>query len=916
MRNVIIAFILIVVALSSVAMEELTFDTVGSDGNGHTVYSLLQDSRGGIWVGTQFGLYDYDGFRMHKAYEDNTISNTHVNAIVQRNDSLMLGTDNGLLVYDMATGRYGNPLSGIPGDVRAIVNSGSSMLVGTLSGLFEYNTSDSTVINLSDQLPHNTVYSIVSTPRGICVGTYNGLAFRPVSSDRFFPVRIAGYDAKRNMFVNALCYDRKSDHIYIGTEGALIDLDCASGISRRIAEFPGNSVKAIALDHTGAMIVGTDNGMYTIDSDGIRQYRHTVSSPMSLSNNRVWAIAVDRSNNVWAGTDYNISVAYRDSDYKSIPVSAITERDEGNRIYSIFRSSDGDLWLGGDHGIIRYKSDGKADWYMPGDESHPLSHSRVRDIFEDGADNLWIATDGGINRFNRLTGQFENHVLHNSCSQLNANWAYSVIEDSARRLWVGSYLGGILIGDRDSLAASPETEFNTMSGYDASTGLPNNFIHQMVCDDSGNVWCIYFKSESISCIEARSGKVSNFSIGTSPTYLFKDDMGHVWCGFQGGIGRLAADGTIPLPYKLPDAGNADIIAVGQVGGGLWLSTSEGVYVIDIVNGESRRLPLPASEYSAVYFDKDRGRVLLGGVDRILEVNPEIADADISQKPVLITSITVNGERYGSPGELRDVKNIFLDHNRNHIVLEFSDFEYGRQMRQRWEYRLAGDDDKWIRLPEGANSIDLANMSHGRHMLQIRPVSGSVESPVARELLIEIATPWYLTLWAFIVYIVLLISIAGGVWLYMHTRRRMYIERSNSAKAVESLQRDLRREKKAQLKPVEVISADDRQMSEVSRFVEENIADPDLSVAMIAEKLGMGQKQLYRLIKKQTEFSPGDYIRRERMNRAAALLAKRKMTVSEVMYSVGFSSSGYFSKCFQNQWGMTPKQYMEQADNQE
>jgi AraC-like DNA-binding protein len=55
-------------------------------------------------------------------------------------------------------------------------------------------------------------------------------------------------------------------------------------------------------------------------------------------------------------------------------------------------------------------------------------------------------------------------------------------------------------------------------------------------------------------------------------------------------------------------------------------------------------------------------------------------------------------------------------------------------------------------------------------------------------------------------------------------------------------------------------------------------------------------------------TPVELIRNLRMKKAASLLKEGKFSVSEVMYMVGFSNSGYFSKCFQKAFGVTPKEY--------
>jgi AraC-like DNA-binding protein len=97
---------------------------------------------------------------------------------------------------------------------------------------------------------------------------------------------------------------------------------------------------------------------------------------------------------------------------------------------------------------------------------------------------------------------------------------------------------------------------------------------------------------------------------------------------------------------------------------------------------------------------------------------------------------------------------------------------------------------------------------------------------------------------------------------------------------------------------------------VAQIVEVNIANPDLNVAFVCEKTGISTKQLYRKIKQYLGITPIDFIRQIRLKKAAQLLEKKKFTVSEVMYMVGFSSPGYFSKCFTSQFGCTPRSFLE------
>ena len=97
---------------------------------------------------------------------------------------------------------------------------------------------------------------------------------------------------------------------------------------------------------------------------------------------------------------------------------------------------------------------------------------------------------------------------------------------------------------------------------------------------------------------------------------------------------------------------------------------------------------------------------------------------------------------------------------------------------------------------------------------------------------------------------------------------------------------------------EVISEkDEKLMREITEAIEDNLIDSDFNVTRLQETVGIGQKLLYRKIKQIAGVTPVEYIRNIRMEKAARLLREGRFSISEVMYMVGFTKSGYFSKCF-------------------
>ena len=92
------------------------------------------------------------------------------------------------------------------------------------------------------------------------------------------------------------------------------------------------------------------------------------------------------------------------------------------------------------------------------------------------------------------------------------------------------------------------------------------------------------------------------------------------------------------------------------------------------------------------------------------------------------------------------------------------------------------------------------------------------------------------------------------------------------------------------------------------MVEEHLEDEDFGVEILGRKVGMSRSQVHRKLRALTNQSPSRFIRSVRLRRAAELLQNKAGSVAEIAYMVGFSSQGYFTTCFREQFGCTPKEY--------
>ena len=94
-----------------------------------------------------------------------------------------------------------------------------------------------------------------------------------------------------------------------------------------------------------------------------------------------------------------------------------------------------------------------------------------------------------------------------------------------------------------------------------------------------------------------------------------------------------------------------------------------------------------------------------------------------------------------------------------------------------------------------------------------------------------------------------------------------------------------------------------------KIIEEKMSDSGLNVEDLGKDMGLSRVQLYRKIKSLTNYAPNELLRMARLKRAASLLASSELTVAEIAYEVGFTSPSYFTKCYKEQFGESPMEFL-------
>ncbi len=119
----------------------------------------------------------------------------------------------------------------------------------------------------------------------------------------------------------------------------------------------------------------------------------------------------------------------------------------------------------------------------------------------------------------------------------------------------------------------------------------------------------------------------------------------------------------------------------------------------------------------------------------------------------------------------------------------------------------------------------------------------------------------------------------------------------------------------QIDDVKILSPDEQLLSRIMKVINANIKNSDLSVDQIADEVGISRVHLHRKMKQLTGQTPHDFIRNIRLKQAANLLTSGNMNITEVMYACGFNNAASFSTIFKKFYGMSPREFMnEQKKN--
>lgn len=727
-----------------------------------SIRSITQDSKHQIWFGTDKNLYSYDGYSTF-VHIDREGNNDHfqINAIECFDDKLLLGCVDGLVIYDCIKETF-TPKEFLKGnEVFTFKRKGDEIWIGSEVGLFLYDISTDTfsTVNIKGGQPGTfNVRSLEFFGDKILAGTRATgelFIFDPGRYPNFynfnkdlFPLNFSSIDAIEML---------DDSRLLLGTSSALYEFDTESLVVHLVARL--SWVKTICKDGD-RFLVGTDNGLYAYD---------TVSGSIKkIVNNVVWKILRDVEQNIWFGSDTGLLVSKRN---KLINSTYVTPSGANNLYSSICGDEHGNIFAGGSYGIIMFN--GKdlslpSRWYKMSDPIYPIIHNKVRQIRQNPfTGDIWAQTASGLIRFDNATQQFIP-----SRADISLSNAFDFLFEKDR-FWSAGLNGLFCIKDGVGIES-----------FTTKDGLSSNRIAQVVKDCIGRLW-IRTIDRNVYIINPQTETTTQFyhrqiATGFLWDYIYSDSSANIWLSSGNEICKVEPQisDAIIADYHLSAQTSTDTQCLLEVENHLWVCSSAGIFIID-KRTEAINHVYTDENFVSLYYDRASGTIYLGALDKIsvIKYADFLETTNRSTPQIFITKISANGtdipvEDYAS-GVLT------LPYNKNNISISFSGFHYSRDNSQRFRFNLNGTSPSWFETTKSSNSILLTDLAPKAYKLYVATINYAADSQPL--LSIRIKRPWYTSIVAIIIYILLLTYLSIlFVKMYIY-RKKIKIEQIQRSK---------------------------------------------------------------------------------------------------------------------------------------
>ena len=605
---------------------------------------------------------------------------------------------------------------------------------------------------------------------------------------------------------------------------------------------PGDNVRSIYIDHAKNIWVGTNLGLGLLDpfTGKFKVFKHIANNPASLAGDNIHQIIEMNDRTLWIASDIGgISVLdlnlYKNPLTEELKFSQITKENSGlssnnNRriiqdsfgniwianysmgidfiaksaasintlqymgkaleeVTGLYCDHQGNLWIGRDNLMSLYQN-GKLmqTWNFSSYLSN--SSSSIYVFEEDKKGNIWCGTsDNGVLKFNPHTHSF---TRINYAQNLDV---HALCENAQGKMWVGTE-AGIFSVENDKI--NKEQELNRQMGNNPT------IIYSIKEDNYGQIWIgtldrgVFVFSKQMKLIVHLTEK--NLLATNSINHIIKDADGGIWMATMRGLAYVQnplQPGAIKNYDERYGIKDSHIRAISQdKQGNIWVSMFSGIACLNIHKQRFYNYDyesgIPTSNFvEASAVTTPDGTIYFGSPGGICFFNPQQLTEPKAVSPIQI----INCERVGKLSDqfasrLISPNNegiICLSHDDNTFKINFTIKDFSQEGNVEYSYMMKGLDDQWYET-EGDNEVTFRNLKPGDYTFIIRAKlkNQDWEDASTAEMKVVVNPPLWLTWWAKLCYVLLIMGILG--YFFRSYQKQLLLRNSLVQEKWESKQR--------------------------------------------------------------------------------------------------------------------------------
>jgi signal transduction histidine kinase/ligand-binding sensor domain-containing protein/DNA-binding response OmpR family regulator len=816
------------------AGQDISFEHLSVDHglSNNIVYSILQDSRGFMWFGTEDGLNKYDGYDFtvyrHDPEDSLSISDNWIWTLHESHYGgkhvLWVGTHNsGLNRLDLKTEQFthfknnlDDPQSLSSDRIASIYeDSFGDLWIGTMRGInkldrvsekfnrYQYNPNDTTTLSSNNYCL--IIESPVAKDSILWIGTWDGLnkfdrkteKFTHYKHDRNNPNSLS------NNNINNLFFD-SSGILWISAfmNGGLNNFNTETEHFTRFQHDAGPIIED-KFQGKKVLWMNSFNGLdrFDLDTEQFSHYKHDPNDPTSLCDNRLVSLYKDKTGNIWIGT-------YGSGLIKFYPERQKFEhlRQETGNLNSISNNvvmsvteakyyGPNVFWIGTKNGgLDKYdRNSGNFTHYRhdPGN-ANSLSSDFVFSILESqyqDRNELWIGTLSGLDKYDLKTKKFTRyqHAPGDPYS-ISDNLIRSLYEDKNGTLWIGTRDGGLNKFDRTS------GKFNRKK-YNIGEAL------SIIEDKTGTLWAgtsrglfEYNKdTDDFTHFKHDPGDPNSLS-HNSVLSIYEDKSSRLWIGSSDGFNLYNRETNKFTKYMVKDGLPSGVIngILEDDFSNLWLSTNHGLSMFnprqktfrnyELLDGlQSNQFMIGASCLS------QKGEMLFGGVNGFnvfhpdsIRDNPHIPNVYLTDFKIFNKSVNVktgdkgnDNDKYYLPKHISNISEIILSYKESVFSFEFAALDYHGPQKNQYAYKMEGVDPDWVLTEASRRFATYTNLDPGEYIFQVKGSNNDgVWNEEGTSVKVIITPPWWKTNLAYLFYLFFFGFVVFAVWRFQTNRLKI------------------------------------------------------------------------------------------------------------------------------------------------